>query len=599
MGREEAAKQRAWKVGCRASHDQVRAAGGCCSVCKDFIRGVPFLWDSLPCHFGCMGGEPDANMDLPMLRPCEHRALSNVREAVRHLHDAALPRLRERAQTLGFVAEDVDTTLRWIREEAPILIHVNLATLGAKLVTDTHYRNLFQTGTSSGAKSTEQRMRWEHALFGDAYDAADPSERCKYGVLNVTNDPQGVAKCHQYGTSYLLLRNCRLRTTFSAQDSGGVNIEDLATVDYHAHVLEKYEDSELRAALEVGTRRAVGVDSGAITKYKEAQIHGEVRLAEHVELIMAHPSLRGPAHAEMMQRLAMRCNAPVVWMETAGDGSGGAGPAPAHAAPRFGSALSAEDQDLALAIEVSRAAAADTRLRDKLAATEARELKEALRRSEAALIEEDKDTLMAAVAASLAPPAHSPSSSGSDAHREVDEEALAVALSASRESEDEEGALAIALSASRESEAAREMEEVQRALDLSTPAAVQRAAALEDEELARAICASLDMDVSAADRAPPALGVDHVVKASLGDDVRPLRAHWRDGAGAAEVLASICEAAFRAFGRRWASTSSGAVGHAFSLLCEDVSGTRQPLTEAVVLACLAASGTRPLRVFLE
>jgi len=83
-------------------------------------------------------------------------------------------------------------------------------------------------------------------------DAA-PFSRCKYGVLNVTNDPQGLRACSQYGSSYLLLRNVRFRTTFSASDSAGLRIDNLATIDYYVHVLEHYQDDELRAAVDVGT----------------------------------------------------------------------------------------------------------------------------------------------------------------------------------------------------------------------------------------------------------------------------------------------------------------------------------------------------------
>lgn len=30
---------------------------------------------------------------------------------------------------------------------------------------------------------------------------------CRYGVLNITNDPHGVANCSQYGESYFILKN--------------------------------------------------------------------------------------------------------------------------------------------------------------------------------------------------------------------------------------------------------------------------------------------------------------------------------------------------------------------------------------------------------
>merc|ERR1712190_552077 len=144
---------------------------------------------------------------------------------------------------------------------------------------------------------------------------AEPFDRCKYGVLNATNDPRGVRCCVPvYGASYLLLKGVRLRTTLAAEDSAGLQSSELATVDNYAHVLARYTDDELLATLEVGTRRRLGVNSFAIRAYKEAQIHGEIRLKDHVALVMAPPSLRESSHSALDQ-LARHCNAPLVWME--------------------------------------------------------------------------------------------------------------------------------------------------------------------------------------------------------------------------------------------------------------------------------------------
>merc|ERR1712039_453713 len=117
-----------------------------------------------------------------------------------------------------------------------------------------------------------------------------------------------------YGSSYLLLRGVRLRTTLSAEDSAELDVSELATVDMYAHVLARYTDEELRATLEVGTGMRPGVDSCWILAYKEAQIHGEIRLSDHIELVMAHPSLQDSSQG-ILEQLAQHCNAPLVWIE--------------------------------------------------------------------------------------------------------------------------------------------------------------------------------------------------------------------------------------------------------------------------------------------
>lgn len=39
--------------------------------------------------------------------------------------------------------------------------------------------------------------------------------------MTQVNDPRGVTSCSQYGESFLLLRNVRLRTSFANEDTGG------------------------------------------------------------------------------------------------------------------------------------------------------------------------------------------------------------------------------------------------------------------------------------------------------------------------------------------------------------------------------------------
>merc|ERR1719353_1820019 len=101
----------------------------------------------------------------------------------------------------GFKDEELWMALIWIRELAPIVIHIDLDKMLKYLEVDTHYRNQFETGTGGGIVDIEQRSEWERALFGGHYDSAEPFDRCKYGVLNVMNDHRGVTNCFRYGDS--------------------------------------------------------------------------------------------------------------------------------------------------------------------------------------------------------------------------------------------------------------------------------------------------------------------------------------------------------------------------------------------------------------
>merc|ERR1712232_906369 len=139
----------------------------------------------------------------------------------------------------------------------------------------------------------DTRRSWESALFKGAYDdvLVNPTDRCKYGCLNVFNDFRGIGGTEFYGQSYLILKDVRLRCTFSPQDSGRLAAEKLAVLDFFAHQLLEYSDKELSEVVRVANAKqhepAIG-NSCVVErlKYKEAQIHGDVGFAENVDRLV-------------------------------------------------------------------------------------------------------------------------------------------------------------------------------------------------------------------------------------------------------------------------------------------------------------------------
>lgn len=259
------------------------------------------------------------------LAPNQRHAVAHVRRLSEQQHQALLPSLTSRSEALGFSEQDLWATLSYIRERAEVIVHLQLdrpcglrGVLANQLLTDTHYRNQFETASSGGSLNTSARMVWEHNLFGDAYDAATPFQRCKYGVLNVFGDPCGVRCCSFYGDSYIVLKDVRLRTTFAPTDSAMLRAESLACCDFYAHVLSQYSDEELKAALEVGTGRVASHDSDVIDNfaYKEAQIHGEIALGRHVEKLVVHPRHKQDGLAPLIAQACARHGITLEWMAT-------------------------------------------------------------------------------------------------------------------------------------------------------------------------------------------------------------------------------------------------------------------------------------------
>jgi len=251
---------------------------------------------------------PSEFREAAKLVDCQARALAHIRHLAKGNHEKALPKVQMRVQKLGYADTDLWMSLAWIRELAPIIIHLKLDRMMEFIENDTHYRNQFETGGSGGLLNTEVRKKWEHGLFGGRYDDADGFNRCKYGVLNVMNDHRGVIRCSQYGDSYLITRDTRLRCTFSPEDSANLKSERLAVLDYYAHVLNEYTDDELKETLKVAQSSDAAIlgDSDKVDKkglkYKEAQYHGEIRWDTHIERVVA--ATRHRADPEMARRIA-------------------------------------------------------------------------------------------------------------------------------------------------------------------------------------------------------------------------------------------------------------------------------------------------------
>ena len=134
---------------------------------------------------------PQEQAALEALGPAQRAAVDYVVREARHKSNAARAPLLQRLEKLGYTERQLRRCLTFLRDEAPIIIHVSMTKALKFLVDDTHYRNQFETGTSGGSLSTPSRTSWENRLFNKLYEGAAPVDRCKYGVFNVINDPHG------------------------------------------------------------------------------------------------------------------------------------------------------------------------------------------------------------------------------------------------------------------------------------------------------------------------------------------------------------------------------------------------------------------------
>lgn len=251
------------------------------------------------------------------MEPCQQKAVRHIRTLSKENHERALPEVQRKVAKLGYSDEDLWHCLSWIRELAPVIVHINLDKIGKFLESDDHYRNQFETAQSGGLMNTEVRKKWEKDLFGNTYANAKAFDRPKYGVQNIWNDYRGVLGAKQYGDSYLLLKDVRLRCTFAPEDSANLPARRLSVLDFYAHVLNEYSDKELEETLKVCKGGGTLGDSEAVVekwgKYKEAQIHGEVDLTKHCERLVVNERHR--SQAKWIEGIGKKHGFAVSWMD--------------------------------------------------------------------------------------------------------------------------------------------------------------------------------------------------------------------------------------------------------------------------------------------
>eukprot|EP00440_Ansanella_granifera_P069575 gb/GFBE01075487.1/.p1 GENE.gb/GFBE01075487.1/~~gb/GFBE01075487.1/.p1 ORF type:complete len:517 (+),score=84.92 gb/GFBE01075487.1/:1-1551(+) len=263
---------------------------------KSEKTGLPIGLQSLiPVGGQCAYRELDAAEHLTEV---QREAVMLVTQEAERKSKAAEKQLRRRLKKLGYPGK-LQEVLDYIKNDAPILIHVDLESRISRMKEDTHYRNQFETGCSRGSRNLSCRKEWEDRLFQGKYKDSSAEDRVKYGVLNAVNDPHGIASvAGQYGRDYFMLKSVRLRATFSDQDSC-YRESEVASCEWYAHVLNKYNDKELAAVVRVAQGDKLFEDSSVLDTarggYKEVQIHGEILFSKHVEAVVVHPSRRGTA----------------------------------------------------------------------------------------------------------------------------------------------------------------------------------------------------------------------------------------------------------------------------------------------------------------
>lgn len=241
-----------------------------------------------------------------------------------------------RARTAGWVARAgasaqlPEAIRQWLTGHArltlnfhPDRIAADGCTVAEGLVRAGRFRNQFETGLTSGSPTAYPggaRDTWERSLFGAPY--AGPitaGERPKYGALDPWHHADGGSP--RFGSCYAVLApHVLARCSFTWGDShlGPPHVGTLAALDAivlalceaaatSGAVLGREADlAGLHAAARAARDGAPGVQpiGRALDDYIEAQIHGELPLADDVAALVLDPSFVGTPDGDRLIGLA-------------------------------------------------------------------------------------------------------------------------------------------------------------------------------------------------------------------------------------------------------------------------------------------------------
>jgi hypothetical protein len=281
---------------------------------------------------------------LSELHPSQAAALLHVGERARQKKARALEIVDEIRRMSDLAADAYERAVARIRSHARVALHFHPdrpdaadRSVAAALLDAGVYKSQFETQLSSGHLSAfagGARDGWERTLFGAAYhvEGVTAAQRPKYGALDLMLHPDGPAP--RFGSAYFVLRpavsqRCSF-TYLGSQDRP----DDLGTVDELDWILAQLLFESFTRDFALGERglrpralirhlgerleapfddRFVRAPARNLDHFIEAQVHGDVRLDEDVERLVADPSFAGTEVGGLLERMCDRFGIALRW----------------------------------------------------------------------------------------------------------------------------------------------------------------------------------------------------------------------------------------------------------------------------------------------
>ncbi|WP_340033281.1 DUF3626 domain-containing protein [Paenibacillus sp. FSL E2-0202] len=271
-------------------------------------------------------------------------ALEYVTNYARTRKSEAVQTIHEILQMSNVDREEFEDAVVKIKSHAKIALHFHpdrldpvKKSVAEALLEQGVYKSQFETLLSSGSVSAYSggpRDLWEERLFGGAYqqEGASNSERPKYGALDLMRHSDGPAP--RFGSCYFLLSpEVSYRSTYTYMDSHQNPVQKGTYAEFEDMMAALLEEIFLRDSalgekdlqsqklvdhLRVNltmpfTDPSKGEAKRNLNHYIEAQVHGNIRLKEDVEILVADPSFKGTPTGRVLEQICLQYAIQLYW----------------------------------------------------------------------------------------------------------------------------------------------------------------------------------------------------------------------------------------------------------------------------------------------
>jgi hypothetical protein len=270
-------------------------------------------------------------------------ALQNITNYARKNKDEAKAVINHILKMSNISNEEFKMALNKINEHVKIGIHFHPdrpdssgKTIAEALLEQGKYKSQFETGLSNGSVTAYpggQRDLWENKIFEGAYqtEGTTNEDRPKYGALNLMMHPDGPSP--RFGSCYLLLSpDVSYRSTYTYLDSHQ-NPKEKGTYEEFDLILAALLEETFTREYAIGEKELTPRGlvnhllnlevcmtnpikkeaSRNLNHYIEAQIHCDISLKEHVEVLVADPSYKGTSVGKTLGELCHRYSINLRW----------------------------------------------------------------------------------------------------------------------------------------------------------------------------------------------------------------------------------------------------------------------------------------------